>query len=145
MTDLDLDSIKARCEAATPGPWRWWDASELRSLVFEDDPHLDDLSAPIVGEPIMGGFGEPEWDISVADAEFIAHAREDVPALVAEVKRLRAALDDIWLSTDDDADVLKEWAGEALHPEADGPCQYHSEGSSCFRCSALHPQESSDE
>ena len=26
----------------------------------------------------------------VADADFIAHAREDIPALMAEVKRLRA-------------------------------------------------------
>jgi hypothetical protein len=32
-------------------------------------------------------------DFGIADAEFIAHAREDVPALLAEVERLRTAND----------------------------------------------------
>ena len=42
------------------------------------------------------------------DAEFIAHAREDVPALLAEVERLRAtvarveALPDTWTGMDED-------------------------------------------
>src|SRR5690606_38183933 len=31
-------------------------------------------------------------DLAVEDAEFIAHAREDIPALVAEVERLQAEL-----------------------------------------------------
>jgi hypothetical protein len=60
VTDDELDVIGARANAATPGPWTW--------------PDWDDCS-------------EQEAD---ANNEFIAHAREDVPALVAEVRRLRA-------------------------------------------------------
>jgi hypothetical protein len=55
-----------------------------------------------------------------ADAEFIAQARQDVPALIAEVERLRKALEDI-VSVDGafvyrsrDADEVFEIAREAL-------------------------------
>ena len=38
---------------------------------------------------------EPDWqrDDDEADADFIAHAREDIPALLTEVERLRVALE----------------------------------------------------
>lgn len=71
---LDLDAIRARCEATTAGPWeaaemlRWpgrWD-------VWEAD-----------GRKCIA---EVLWE---RDAEFIAHARTDVEALLAEVERLR--------------------------------------------------------
>lgn len=74
MTDtLDLDAIAARADTATPGPWTWlegeirggYDTGIQRPWVADSD---DD-----------------------SDGEFIAHARTDVPALLAEVRRLRAA------------------------------------------------------
>ena len=34
-------------------------------------------------------------EMAEEDAQFIAHARQDVPALIAEVERLRDALEDI--------------------------------------------------
>lgn len=75
---LDLAPIKARAEAATPGPWK-------------DD-----------GEIIGPGFGiaqtwdkhEDDFANAEANSEFIAHARQDIPALVAEVERLRAVISD---------------------------------------------------
>ena len=93
---LDLDAIRARADAATPGPW-----------VAE---------AYVYGDP-EDGYGPPQdWQIKTAgwtkhagsvivshqpyegggvneeaDAEFIAHARQDVPDLLAELARLRAA------------------------------------------------------
>lgn len=74
MTKEQLDEIRARADAATPGPW------------INDD----DLS-------ITGANGTDVciwWDlVSADDAEFIAAARTDVPALLAEIERLRAEVE----------------------------------------------------
>lgn len=74
---VDKEAIKVRLEAATPGPWEWW-GDELRAKL--------DLDSPIVGEPMVGGCGEPEWDVSAADADLIAHAPADIAALLAELE-----------------------------------------------------------
>ena len=79
MTEDELATIDARATEATPGPWSYpgdpWtfvhDASG-RSLLDLDEPR---------------GFEQTQ-----RDAAFIAASREDVPALVAEVRRLREAL-----------------------------------------------------
>lgn len=70
---LDLDAIKARMEAASPGPWHHGERCvwEVYDVVVSD------------GDDGTGGAIHP------GDAEFIAHAREDIPALIAEVERLR--------------------------------------------------------
>ena len=72
---LDLDAIKARANGATPG---WWQ-------------EIDDLDG---GWQVHSGKGEEITGsgLPIADAEFIAHAREDVPALVAIVERVREVL-----------------------------------------------------
>ncbi|MEU7771250.1 hypothetical protein AB0C44_07980 [Micromonospora taraxaci] len=72
-TELDLDAIEARATAATAGPW----TTGEDGLVWP----------PQMGDPVSGSVWLP-------DAEFIAAARTDVPSLVAEVRRLRAELDD---------------------------------------------------
>lgn len=71
----DLDAIEAREKAASPGPWLvsgWQDPDEF----WFGDGYYEG------GPAVLGSNGE-------ADAEFIGHARADVPALVAEVRRLR--------------------------------------------------------
>lgn len=73
-TPLDLDAISARAAAATEGPW-----VIERARIWSGEPH------PPKTELLMFRGGR-EW---TPDAEFIAHARTDVPALVEEVKRLR--------------------------------------------------------
>lgn len=85
---LDLAAIKARAEAATPGPWKV-PIANVFVVVAPNAPHHnppEGLCPPypwrVVVEPSLN-------DPSAEDAEFIAHAREDVPALVAEVERLR--------------------------------------------------------
>lgn len=77
---LDLTAIRARAEAATPGPWRR-DGNHLAKIRGFDG----DTVARIVYESNEEGFG-PQNE---ADATFIAHARTDIPALCAEVERLR--------------------------------------------------------
>jgi hypothetical protein len=69
---VDLAAIKARADAATEGPWApdrngvHNQRGECVALTYHANKH--------------------------ADAEFIAHARADVPALFAEVERLREVL-----------------------------------------------------
>ncbi|MFI1194027.1 hypothetical protein ACH4T9_12330 [Micromonospora sp. NPDC020750] len=66
---LDLDAIRRREQAATPAPWT---------------AHPDGLVwSTLIGDPVSGS-------VLVVDAEFIAAARTAVPALLAEVDRLRA-------------------------------------------------------
>ena len=77
----EIQEIEARLAAATPGPW-------------------DVETIPETGESrvvVRSNTGDPMLDVSVAphgvraeDAEFIAHAPEDIRALIAEVKRLEA-------------------------------------------------------
>ena len=75
MTDR-LAEIRARLDAATPGPWRaadWDDARGIRVVVgeFPRDPYTLALA---------------ERD---HDARFIAHAPTDIAWLLDEVARLR--------------------------------------------------------
>lgn len=77
---LDLDAIKARAEAATKGPWKF-------------TPKI----LGIKNTTVMAG-GEQVGYFSVGqaqphDAEFISHARQDIPALLAEVERLQAIVE----------------------------------------------------
>lgn len=84
MTDdpLDLDAIEDRADAATDGPWYPWNRGVGWHIALEQ-PAGDSVPACIPeGSRTDIGRG--------ADATFIAAAREDVPALVAEARRLRA-------------------------------------------------------
>ncbi|WP_082146161.1 MULTISPECIES: hypothetical protein [Burkholderia] len=83
MNDEQLEEIEARCKAATLGPW----VSYVEGRDHESGSNF-----------IMTG---PEWarsdDIelsgaAVADQDFIAHARQDIPLLVSEIRRLREVL-----------------------------------------------------
>ena len=90
---LDLEAIKARAAAATEGPWEWddptigqhWSSPEPWATVVDDEVNC--------GGYCYGGSSSPIK--SDADGQFIAHAREDIPALVAEVERLREERDDM--------------------------------------------------
>ena len=89
MTDK-IDEIRARCEAATPGKWE----------ADYNTPFSTDVTGIMADEGYViladGGFDDeyPREE----DAEFIAHAREDIPYLIellaeqdAEIKRLKIA------------------------------------------------------
>lgn len=82
MTEsLDLDAIRARCEVLLPAPWTVPDFNPVRVIMWD----------------IHQGPFDPDWPYlfvngrdAPATAAFIANARQDVPALLAEVERLRA-------------------------------------------------------
>jgi len=60
MTREQRDAIRARCNAATEGPWEYSGLMEVYAGKYE----------------VIGRFDE------LADVRFIAHARQDVPALL---------------------------------------------------------------
>lgn len=72
-----LDAIKARAEAATGGPWR----VQLDGFDYGpwDEVYVDNARGECPCTPC-----------GVSNAEFIAHARSDVPVLVAAVKAVLA-------------------------------------------------------
>src|SRR5689334_8305279 len=82
MCEIDLDAVQSRASMATRGPWHVeWDGTGYPQRVFND-------AAVLVAETCTG----PEWPPT--DAEFIAHARTDVPALLARIAELEAERDD---------------------------------------------------
>lgn len=75
LTNEQIEAIRKRAEAATEGPWR----------IGKQSPNgLNNIGT-------MGGLLTAQT-LNEADAEFIAHAREDVPALLAEIDRLNGLL-----------------------------------------------------
>ena len=72
---VDLEAIAARAAAATGGPWRV--GPQNPSYVWADS----------TGDDVTDTVNCTE------DATFIAHAREDVPALLDLVRRYDAMLD----------------------------------------------------
>ncbi|AWT42598.1 MULTISPECIES: hypothetical protein [Streptomyces] len=102
---LDLDATEARASAATPGPWGYYDGSNYADVAadleitgrgsysyrekvarLEDENYWDDLAHEDDAD-------ERAPEQMAANAEFIAHARTDVPAMAAEIRRLRAQAD----------------------------------------------------
>lgn len=84
LTDEQLDAIKARTDKATAGPWsRERPASKLEGW------HGGTVVAGTPGRQTIYA-DPPGGSYPSADCDFIAHARTDVPALLAEVERLRA-------------------------------------------------------
>jgi hypothetical protein len=77
MSDDRLAEIRARVDAATPA--RWWSEEEDVQHRTQHGEWCDFHTANIK-----------------ADAAFIAHARDDVPWLLAEVERLSAHADVLW-------------------------------------------------
>ena len=82
MTDEQLAEIEARAAAATAGSWEWRPTMSTDPRV--GPPYFDHWRLGGNGRVLAADRG------TIADAEFIAHARTDVEALVAEVERLLA-------------------------------------------------------
>ena len=76
LSDEALRRIERLCDAATPGPWTSF-------VEGRDHESGSSFSRTAVHDIEMSG-------ASTADQDFIASARQDVPRLLAEVRRLRA-------------------------------------------------------
>lgn len=103
---LNLEAIKARCEKATAGPWYGYEERESSA-----EGH-----AVSTGPSNLFTIGISNQDAN--DADFIAHARTDLPALVAEVERLRKV-----------ESAARDMLNFGAH---DGPCSHEEEGGKCL-------------
>ena len=80
MTKQELAEMRARAEAATPPPWKaHCTGPEDRDWSVDRVAMMEQECGAIRNE---------------RDATFIAHAREDVPSLLAEIDRLHKLLQD---------------------------------------------------
>jgi hypothetical protein len=90
LTDPELDEIAARAEASLPGPWEA--LVEGRDHLSGDDfirTGGPDRDSPDLYVTLSLWSDEVPKPASAAVLDFIATARQDVPRLVAEVRRLR--------------------------------------------------------
>lgn len=102
MRDEELEVIEAHAAAATPGPWvvgfcLSGDVELRRACGISSPAGVEQARrcAYPAGEVALDVFCSDSRDecshpVSLADAVFIAAARTDVPALAAEVRRLRS-------------------------------------------------------
>lgn len=85
MNEQDLRAIEARADAATAGKWIGgvgdYDGTKCIGVVLERNRKC------IVA--LCGKAHADDFEESCDNAEFIAEARQDIPALVAEVRRLQ--------------------------------------------------------
>lgn len=108
LTDADLKAMDDRAAAATSGPW-YAHVGDDYSEHHPEDPEEGKRCNGICTFP-EGGKPPETWTHSgeivvtdlgyypprMTDARFIAAARTDVPALVAEVRRLKKEKDAMW-------------------------------------------------
>ncbi len=99
MTNDHLAAIEAREQKATPGPWlhdRYNEeyAEGCTETHWVSGPDGAD-GAPTVAHVYTDSCTACWPNIPNDDAEFIAHAREDIPALVAEVRAMKSEISDL--------------------------------------------------
>ena len=102
---LDLDAITKRARLAVPPPWGTDDEAVVCFAPSDNRPELGEYTVAHVGDR--------------DDREFIAHAREDVPDLLARVRVLTAKLDATAQAFDDLVAQVWRATGETHEPPAD--------------------------
>lgn len=120
MNTKYLEEIKAREQAATPGPWEYYDNGFDGLIVGPQREHIAG------GEPAEGRLED------CPDVQFIVHARTDIPALLAKVERLKkenavlkAELQDSHQDHVDDFMRLKT-ENATLKKALELSCRYHN-------------------
>lgn len=96
---MKIEEIEKRCEAATPGPWEWFDTIVVNPDGWKRSFPCGGFASP---ETCVCHFGDDEPYYPTEgdspreeDRTFIAHSRTDLPALLSWAKRARDVLDDI--------------------------------------------------
>lgn len=85
IDEVRLEKIRARCEAATPGPWKaisaYWLETEDEEQFRVYDIENQNGDVTIAHTSVL---------IGKNDADFIARARQDVPDLLDAIDNLQA-------------------------------------------------------
>lgn len=117
MTREQLEEIKRRAEKATPGPWT--------STFVNDLLHYGQVIGDVPTKTVLAKV----MYYKETDAPFIAHAREDVPALIAALEEAWASADEAWLNRDNawaDAWTKINSERDALRADLENLRQAHS-------------------
>lgn len=126
MSGGEFAAIEARAEAATGGPWKWTEhrVPDLVGVVLSEFYSYDTevIEAEHSGECGCRSACELNLNINSADAEFIAHAREDIPRPLAAVRerddtiaRAEAAVASAALKVLADFDTVMNVKGEVAY------------------------------
>ena len=98
MTDEELKKIEERAAAASKGPWHSTlsplDDVNLYACVCEDESSENVILAVDTGEEVSN-FKSERRALSSQErknADFVAHARQDIPQLLSEIQSLRSSL-----------------------------------------------------
>lgn len=85
----DLDAIRARCKAATPGPWAY---DESTGYIEMDEAGYaefkPDWERSVHKQPPLVARMTDTWGDTSDDGCFIANARTDIPALLSYIDGL---------------------------------------------------------
>ncbi|MFJ9779918.1 hypothetical protein ACIRSS_10065 [Amycolatopsis sp. NPDC101161] len=106
LDEAQLAEIEELVRSATPGPWhvRVFDDDAAMNLVavgtvagengrrFPGFDSSELVAATLVQHPKYVDISDGKWD---ENARFVAESRQIVPALLAEVRRLRARLNQL--------------------------------------------------
>jgi hypothetical protein len=92
LTQKQIDEIRARCEAATEGPW-WWPFGSEALLVEKCGYYCDEKIGHVDHEVVIGRYGGQPHYVKLKDARFIAHARTDIPALLDALEEAQREVD----------------------------------------------------
>ncbi len=122
MTNDQLQQIKARCDAATRGPWKYHTDIGKKYYIHSPTYGVRDFCC------LTSGF-ERE-----ADAVFVTEARQDIPDLLQEVERLRAEVERFRAKRNETIDAIENLMEScracdmcALN-ESDDTCSDNGEG-----------------
>ena len=83
MTDEELQEMQLRCDLASIGPWKSY---------VEGRDHSSGSDFIMTGEGDKRGEDIELTGATIADQDFIANARQDIPRLIDEIKRLKLLL-----------------------------------------------------
>lgn len=82
LSEEKIEEIRKRSQASRPGPWK--------SNIEGRDHYSGSNFIMVPGDSSEMTTLEFSGKVTEADQDFIAHAREDIPALIAEIERLRS-------------------------------------------------------
>jgi hypothetical protein len=86
ISDGELDEIEIRAAAASAAPWEAFVFPNPNDADFIRIGGLDDSQPDMYVRHYLGA---TEIPVPAIDLDFIARARQDIPRLVAEIRRLR--------------------------------------------------------
>jgi len=83
ISEHELQQILGKCETTTPGPWK---------AFIEGRDHEAGSNFIMTGTDLNRGNDIELIGASKSDLDFIASAKQDIPILIEEIRRLKKAI-----------------------------------------------------